>query len=183
MIVVRRSVLGKRRGHGGVCKKTPSAWSLSPCLTGSLWGTLLSLTQSNLATVHCVCSAARVCSQVPGCIHPTHGDWVCAVRPEGPWTTENPQTKRPARHSQPSQAEPGKYPAAVDNRSEIVERCDGNKGVLPDGEHRGDPSSAIFPKYGPALENKTTTGCTDQRRAKQGMGLLLCTRRAGREAL
>lgn len=57
-------------------------------------------------------------------------------------------------HSQSSQAEPGKHPAAADNRSEIVERCKGNKGVLRDGEHRGDQSSVIYPKCGPALEKK-----------------------------
>ena len=57
---------------------------------------------------------------------------LCVLKGRGPLKTRRLDA---LHHSQSSQAEPGKYPAAADNRSEIVERCSGNKGVLPDGEH------------------------------------------------
>lgn len=133
MILARSSVLGKRRGHGGVCKETLSAWSLSACLGLPLGhppqpdpvqpgncSLCLQRGQSVLTSSWVYTSYTR--------------DRVCAVRPEGPWTTDNRRLDA-LHHSQSSQAEPGKYPAAAGNRSEIVERCSGNKGVLPDGEH------------------------------------------------
>ena len=163
-----------------MCKETLSAWSLSACLGLPLGhppqpdpvqpgncSLCLQRGQSVLTSSWVYTSYTR--------------DRVCAVRPEGPWTTDNRRLDA-LHHSQSSQAEPGKYPAAAGNRSEIVERCSGNKGVIPDREH-GEIRVVRYTEMWAAPENKTTTGCTDQRRANQGMGLLLCTRQAGREAL
>lgn len=141
MILARRILFGKRKDHAGVCKKTPSPWSLSPCRTGSLWCTLCSLIQSNLVTVYHA-----------QCVHKFRGVFIlhvetecvlCPLKDHALLKILGVNTLHSA-HSLVRQRL-GNREQQLTDRSE---RCAGSEGLLGGGGIRGALSSAIYLKCG-----------------------------------
>ena len=141
MILARRILFGKRKDHAGVCKKTPSPWSLSPCRTGSLWCTLCSLIQSNLVTVYHA-----------ECVHKFMGVFIlhvetecvlCPLKDHALLKILGVNTLHSA-HSLVRQRL-GNREQQLTDRSE---RCAGSEGLLGGGGNRGALSSAIYLKCG-----------------------------------
>ena len=141
MILARRILFGKRKDHAGVCKKTPSPWSLSPCRTGSLWCTLCSLIQSNLVTVYHA-----------ECVHKFMGVFIlhvetecvlCPLKDHALLKILGVNTLHSA-HSLVRQRLGNREQQLIDRS----ERCTGSEGVLGGGGIRGALSSAIYLKCG-----------------------------------
>ena len=141
MILARRILFGKRKDHAGVCKKTPSPWSLSPCRTGSLWCTLCSLIQSNLVTVYHA-----------ECVHKFMGVFIlhvetecvlCPLKDHALLKILGVNTLHSA-HSLVRQRLGNREQQLIDRS----ERCAGSEGLLGGGGIRGALSSAIYLKCG-----------------------------------